>query len=517
MSSQSCEAECGYQDADGPSETPAQGRLCAFDLDSWRSDLQRLHGTIDQVMQSFISSQTRQLDAVAAELVSQRDEILKKERCFTELSDSIAGFVEVEAQRLQGLGFGFCTAQEDARHEAYDAELPGPPALHRINRLWRKATKAFESAHEAKEREMASALEEQRSRLEAQATEAGNRNQQKLEECEAELQNLKKCIEVLAGEGQQKDGVKAALSEEIQTLKSQMGSSEREASVLTAKIEEEETRHKRLEYDWSVEREELARQRSEVEEQLAELQRNMELANERENALTSKCNERGEKLEEMRRIMDEQELEMTQKIDRVQQYVKERQATALLAEKKQQDAEKMAERWQGEVRKCQAEKDRLAALLLELEGRQTGQAQQIKGASERHIQEVSALQESLRRKEQEMREANLELLSRRDEEYQAKVSIEKQREKERSIAQLKKKEQEVQIKDQQLRAAKQRIQELEMGAAASSASTSIAGSHAASVATSPPSSRSSSSGGKRPGSGGRGGDSGLPPLPLSAR
>ncbi|OLQ11504.1 hypothetical protein AK812_SmicGene4650 [Symbiodinium microadriaticum] len=65
------------------------------------------------------------------------------------------------------------------------------------------------------------------------------------------------------------------------------------------------------------------------------------------------------------------------------------------------------------------------------------------------------------RKEDQMREQNLELLSRRDEEYQAKVALEKQREKERSIALLKKKEQEVHIKDQQLRAAKQRIQDLE--------------------------------------------------------
>eukprot|EP00930_Biecheleria_cincta_P038746 TRINITY_DN26626_c0_g1_i1.p1 TRINITY_DN26626_c0_g1~~TRINITY_DN26626_c0_g1_i1.p1 ORF type:complete len:223 (+),score=46.72 TRINITY_DN26626_c0_g1_i1:28-669(+) len=203
MESHSCKTECDYRDGAAPCEAPAQSRPCAFDLDSWRSDLQRLHGTIDQVMQSFISNQTRQLDAVAAELVSQRDEILNKERCFTELSDSIAGFVEVEAERLQGLGFGLSTAQEDARHEAYDAELPGPPALHRINRLWRKATKAFESAHQTKEREMASALEEQRNRLEAQATEAEQRSQQKLQECEAELQNLKKCIEVLAGEGRQ--------------------------------------------------------------------------------------------------------------------------------------------------------------------------------------------------------------------------------------------------------------------------------------------------------------------------
>ncbi|CAE7228436.1 unnamed protein product, partial [Symbiodinium sp. CCMP2456] len=172
------------------------------------------------------------------------------------------------------------------------------------------------------------------------------------------------------------------------------------------------------------------------------------------------CLDRAEKLEQMRKIMDEQELEMSQKIERVQQYVKERQTTAIMAEKKQQDAEKMAERWQNEVRRCQAEKERLAAAVLDMEGRQSGQAQQMQGAVDQHRRQVTALEDALRRKEDQMREQNLELLSRRDEEYQAKVALEKQREKERSIALLKKKEQEVHIKDQQLRAAKQRIQEL---------------------------------------------------------
>merc|ERR1711948_183895 len=60
----------------------------------------------------------------------------------------------------------------------------------------------------------------------------------------------------------------------------------------------------------------------------------------------------------------------------------------------------------------------------------------------------------------------MELLQQRDDEYQAKVSLEKQREKDRSIALLKKKEQELQIKDQQLQAAKKRVQELETGCGA---------------------------------------------------
>ncbi|CAE7210174.1 unnamed protein product [Symbiodinium pilosum] len=187
---------------------------------------------------------------------------------------------------------------------------------------------------------------------------------------------------------------------------------------------------------------------------------------------------------------------MSQKIERVQHYVKERQATALMAEKKQQDAEKMAERWQNEVRRCQAEKERLASAVLEMEGQQSGQAQQLQGTVDQHRRQVATLEDALRRKEGEMREQNLELLSRRDEEYQAKVTLEKQREKERSIALLKKKEQEVQIKDQQLRAAKLRIQDLESELRSTATS-------AGSEKQRPPCTR--------------GETSALPPLPLSAR
>ncbi|CAJ1354000.1 unnamed protein product, partial [Effrenium voratum] len=57
------------------------------------------------VVESFICSQTQQLDVVAQELASQKSRIVLKEQSFAELSESIAGFVEAETQRLQGLGF----------------------------------------------------------------------------------------------------------------------------------------------------------------------------------------------------------------------------------------------------------------------------------------------------------------------------------------------------------------------------------------------------------------------------
>merc|ERR1719498_1487656 len=152
---------------------------------------------------------------------------------------------------------------------------------------------------------------------------------------------------------------------------------------------------------------------------------------------------------------------MTMKIERVQQYVKERQAGALAAEQKQKDAERMSERWQREVQRLQAEKDRLATVVLDLETHKAGQAKHVQGANELHQQEINRLQEALQRKEEEMRCANMELLEKRDAEYQNKINLDRQREKERSIALLNKKQQELQVKEVQLKAARQRIQELE--------------------------------------------------------
>eukprot|EP00434_Breviolum_minutum_P025346 symbB.v1.2.022396.t1/scaffold1985.1/size93608/5 len=267
--------------------------------------------------------------------------------------------------------------------------------------------------------------------------------------------------QALHGEHADREDVKAALSRELQVLNHELSKSQKECERMAVDLEEAQAAQQRLDYQWSAEREELLRTRDAAQTQLSSLQRSLDEATEKSAKLEVKCAQRAEKLEQMRTMMDEQELEMSQKIERVQQYVKERQAAAVVAEKKQQDAEKMAERWQNEVRRCQVEKERLSSLVMELEGRQTGQVEQWQGAVERHRKEVNALEDALKKQECEMKEANSELLSKRDEEYQAKVALEKQREKERSIALLKKKEQEVHIKDQQLRAAKQRIQELE--------------------------------------------------------
>lgn len=463
-----------------------------IDLGSWRADLQRLHGTIDQVVQSFIASQTRQLDTVAEELASQTDRIATKERCFTELSDSIAGFVEEEAKKIEFWGVPFGDAEAEARHEAYDADLPGPQALHRINRLWRRATHAFEAMKEAKDREAAKALGEERTRLEAVISSAEERCKEQNNQHAAEVAALRDQLETLHGEGEQRGSQARELSDEVQLMGQQLAAKEASVAEMEERCKQVAAAQSRSAYEWEAEREELKRCCSAAEARALELESTADNLRQHELRLTQDCAERNQKLEEMKRIMDEQEREMTIKLDRVQQYVKERQAGALHAERKQQDAERLAERWQREVARLQADKDRLAALVLDLEGRTSGQAQNLQGVQEQHQQEVHRLREALRHKEEEMRNANLELLERRDSEYQAKVNLERQREKDRSIALLKKKEQEVQIKDQQLKSARSRIQELESSMCISAS----------------PSSRGSSV---------RRGDAALPPLPMSAR
>lgn len=358
-------------------------------------------------------------------------------------------------EKARDLGMVAADAQQEANEARLGASVDG------VKRLWQQVTTTFESTQAAKERENTAALEEQRKSLEERAFQVDLEHQEQISKRESEITALQQRLEALLGEHVEKEDAKVTLSQQVQVLQEELDKSQKECEAMASELEEVQATQKRLDYQWSAEREELVRTRDAAQSQMGTLQRSLDEAVERSGTLEIKCVQRAEKLEQMRTMMDEQELELSQKMERVQQYVKERQATALVAEKKQQDAEKMAERWQNEVRRCQAEKERLSSLVRELEGRHTGQAEQWQGAVERHRREVTALEDALRKQESEMKEANSEILSKRDEEYQAKVALEKQREKERSIALLKKKEQEVHIKDQQLRAAKQRIQELE--------------------------------------------------------
>jgi hypothetical protein len=472
-----------------------------IDLESWRSDLHRLHLTMDQAVKSFVANQTRQLDVVATELSSQMERISAKEQCFNKLSDSIVEFVEREAARTELWGVPLNDAKADAQHEAYDAELPGPPALHRISRHWRKMTRAFEVMKKSKDCEASKALDAEQARMQALVGAAEERCDVLCRDHADRVEALELQLQSAHGNGQDKDG--EALDSKLSAVTAQLTTTEEQLAEMSERLEQAVASRSRQDYEWDAEREELLRERSEAQACVSELQTSIEAAQRHEAELCHQCADRGEKLEQMKKIMDDQEREMTMKIERVQNYVKERQAGASVAEKKGQDAERMAERWQREVQRLQAEKDRLAAVVLDMEAQKSGQAKHMQGASESHQHEVNRLQEALWRKEEEMRAANMELLEKRDAEYQSKMNLERQKEKDRSIALLNKKQQEISIKDQQLKAARQRIQELESGVPASG----VVGAASPNPCGSPA--------GRRPLGEGR--DAALPPLPLSAR
>eukprot|EP00441_Pelagodinium_beii_P011163 CAMPEP_0197689436 /NCGR_PEP_ID=MMETSP1338-20131121/106837_1 /TAXON_ID=43686 ORGANISM="Pelagodinium beii, Strain RCC1491" /NCGR_SAMPLE_ID=MMETSP1338 /ASSEMBLY_ACC=CAM_ASM_000754 /LENGTH=218 /DNA_ID=CAMNT_0043271769 /DNA_START=26 /DNA_END=679 /DNA_ORIENTATION=+ len=210
-----------------------------------------------------------------------------------------------------------------------------------------------------------------------------------------------------------------------------------------------EANTKKTEYEWDEERKALLRQQEDLKSQLERhfqqldgSDRQLKSALEREEDFKMKSEASAKKMEEMKIAMADQELEMTRKLERVEQYVKEKQAAALHSEKKFQDAERMSEHWQIETKKSQADKDKLVTLLREAEGRNEAQDLVMKQTAEKHRQEVAGLQEILRRTENETREANKELLLQREKEYQNKVAMEKEREKEREAQDSKRKLQE---------------------------------------------------------------------------
>mmetsp|Transcript_40266 Transcript_40266/g.92580 ORF Transcript_40266/g.92580 Transcript_40266/m.92580 type:complete len:538 (-) Transcript_40266:13-1626(-) len=460
--------QVGSPPTHSPSEVP-QAR--GLDLDAWRNDLRCLHQTLDQAVQGFILAQTRQLSGIAEELALRKDRVAKKEQQFEELSSSIAAFMEAEAQKLALAGVDFGNQEADSKHAAYDAELPGPQVLHRINRLWRHAMHAFDISRTTSETDKVEALRKQheeheealaRQSLEIEEALAGQREVAAAAELQHqdEVAQLQRALAELTGRGEQQDEASSQLEKRLGHMSEELGTARQEVSELAEQLQAIETSKQRAEYEHCAEKEDLKRYYSSTEEKVETLQASLTEAEDRESELHQRCTDQAAKLEQMKQMMDDQEFEVSNKLERVQQYLKERTAGAQNAEKQQKDAERMAERWQVEVRRLQSEKDRLMKVVLDYETQKAKQETVLQSTREQLMSEVSALQDALRQKAETGQSSNREVLQRHEEELKAKLQIERQREKERSIALLKKKEQELQIKDQQLRAARQQIEEL---------------------------------------------------------
>eukprot|EP00746_Dinoflagellata_sp_MGD_P161969 gnl/MRDRNA2_/MRDRNA2_89326_c0_seq1.p1 gnl/MRDRNA2_/MRDRNA2_89326_c0~~gnl/MRDRNA2_/MRDRNA2_89326_c0_seq1.p1 ORF type:complete len:539 (-),score=185.96 gnl/MRDRNA2_/MRDRNA2_89326_c0_seq1:226-1842(-) len=431
------------------------------DIDRWHNDLQGMHLQLNSVLQNFVANQSRHIGTVAAELDKQREQMVAKERHTVELSNAIASFVEEEAKKLLIWGVPLDLDSTDDLIEAYDQELPGAQSLHRINRMWRKATKAFEAAREVKEKEMAAALDQQRQEHSEELGKIEKQRESDKKEHAAVVAALETRVEELLDQGIQKDSANAVKTKEIEGLAQKLAEANAEIQRQIERVNEGQGVCSRKEYEFEAERDELVRERTEMQSKIKDLEGGIADGVVREEALQEKIKEMSSQLVKMKKDMDDQEQALLTKMDRVQQYVKERQASAMQAEKKLQDAELLAERWQEEVRRLQADQTKLQKAVLDTETRSGGQAHDLQGQLKFKEHENERLREAMREQEKQMRLQQQELLKQREQEYTSKVSLEKEKERDRSMAQLKKKEQEVQIKDQQLKAAKARIQELE--------------------------------------------------------
>jgi hypothetical protein len=433
----------------------------SVDIDRWHNDLQGMHLQLNSVLQNFVANQSRHIGTVASELEKQREQMIAKERHTVELSNAIASFVEEEAKKLLIWGVPLDLDSSDDLLEAYDQELPGAQSLHRINRMWRKATKAFEAAREVKEKEMSAALDKQSQCHSEELARMENQRESEKKEHAALVAALEKRIEELHDEGMQKDSATAVKTKETEGLAQKLAEANAEIRKQIEKVSEGQGLCSRKEYEFEAERDELVREKTEMQKKIKDLEGGIADGVVREEALQTRISEMSSQLVKMKKEMDDQEQALLTKVDRVQQYVKERQASAMHAEKKLQDAELLAERWQEEVRRLQSDQTKLQKAVLDTETRSGGQAKDLQGQLRRYEEENARLREAMMEQEKQMRIQQQELLKQREQEYTSKVSLEKEKERDRSMMQLKKKEQEVQIKDQQLKAARARIQELE--------------------------------------------------------
>merc|ERR1719408_108355 len=116
--------------------------------------------------------------------------------------------------------------------------------------------------------------------------------------------------------------------------------------------------------------------------------------------------------------MLEQETELLQKVDRVQQYVKERQAGALQAEKMQAVAKHDTDKLSTELRRIAADRDRVTTLLLQAEEKARAQQTHYEAQLSKERQRAAELDAQVQQAEKENRAQNQELLERRESEYQ---------------------------------------------------------------------------------------------------
>mmetsp|Transcript_10735 Transcript_10735/g.25612 ORF Transcript_10735/g.25612 Transcript_10735/m.25612 type:complete len:464 (-) Transcript_10735:73-1464(-) len=427
---------------------PCHPRSVLFE--ACRTDLSELEPRVLGVLKSFVAQQSSRL-ALAEEQHAHEAQVLREQQAVArtdrEEVASVLHRIVLECSahdmvsepqlcddtRLVHRVSAYCHAIV----EAYETKA------RLMEQQFQQKEKEIQEKHDALERSWDSEKQELQKQLEHTES-AGN----------AAESAAKSARNLLAKDLERQTEKVAELTAEISRL-------QEEGQCLRDSVESLNAELHRKNYELEAAAEAGVQEKSEMQSIIDRVEGELKMASATESQLRSEVDKRQEAVDRMRQEMIEQEQELVEKVNRVQQYMKERSAGAMTAERRQQDAELMAERWQEDLRRVTADRDRLAKVLAEQENlcqQLRGEVRQVKEAA---AEETSALHEKLSLREKEWREANVELLGKREGEWSQKVTLEKGKDKDRTALILRRKEKDLAVKEQQLSAARARIAELE--------------------------------------------------------
>jgi DNA repair exonuclease SbcCD ATPase subunit len=419
-------------------------------FDACRTDLSELQPRVVGVVQSFVAQHMSRL-ALAEEQHAREAEVLREQQ------------IIAQADRKEVVEALLSLSSECPVKELLQVPcLPDDTRLAlRVSAFWQALITAYEARVEAITKShldsvAAQALSHKGQVERADESTAALRKQvEDLQKAAIVAESAAKSTRQLLSKDLEKQ------QERVSVLSLEVSGLEEECKCLRVSVEDMTRDLQRAEYDKEAALDGFASEKAGLE-QIVEAGKQELLASQSLVCeLRAEIEKRQQAVDRMRHEMIEQEQVLVEKVNRVQQYMKERSAGAMTAERRQQDAELMAERWQEDLRRMTADRDRLAKLLIEQEASCHQLRLDIRRAKEVALEESSNLREKFAAKERECRDANLELLEKRDHDYTSKLSLDKGKEKDRTALILRRKEKDLATKDQQLQTARARIAELE--------------------------------------------------------
>lgn len=406
-----------------------------------------LTGNLEQVIGAFVAKAAHKFEAShrAAEALEARAALRLRQA--DDVHADTAAYVNQEVARLEArLGSVLVEG----------AEVSDDPLIQ-LQSAWRRAVALLDAQLAAKDDAHAVALREveDRARADVARAEAAAAEAQRLV-AEEETRRLE-AEKDLATELERKEQLLALSRQEAAKANAMADSSAaglEEAEKARLEAREESAR---AAYDLEALHGEIGRAvqaREEVEAAADEAARCAEARiGELENAVA----ERDAEINDVKEQMVRQEEELLAKIERVQQYVKERGAGALHAETMQAVARADVTKLQNELRRVSGDRDQMQQALLAAEDRATDVTARCDAKLAAQAASISQLEAKLKASENLTREQNWELLQQRDEEHNSKVGLERLREKDRSSALLRRKDQELQVASAQIKALKAKV------------------------------------------------------------